>query len=178
MTNRRAVQTFCRIMAWLTLIGMAAAILIPVGIWMSPADYGVETWIDGLAAPQIAALSEGQRAAGLSVSLIGALLQAVALWLLRQTFLEGARGEWFSLKAVRSFRRFAWLLLILVFVGIFQATAISVIASADNPPGEHSISIGVGSREMGALFNALLMLFVAQMFAAGREADEENAAFI
>lgn len=178
MAHRTSIQGFCRVLAALTLVGMALAVLMPTLIWLLPGLFPANLFTESASLSEIVEMSAGQRATALAVALVGAALQVAALWSLRRTFLEGASGRWFSLEAVRSFRRFAWLSLVLVFVGVLQASAMSVISTWHLGNGQRSLSIGFGSEEARDLFSALLLLFVAHMFAEGREVDEENASFI
>lgn len=178
MAERRTVQTFCRLMAWLCVAGMILIPALAVSVWLLPGLAGNVTLNVARADVDASSLGPAQRLLGLAVSLMLAGVQVAALWFLRQAFVEGGRGVWFSLRAVRSFRRFAWLTLILVPLNVAQDSAMSVITTMNNPAGERMLSIGFGSDNFRALFTALVMLFVAHMFAAGREVDEENAAFI
>lgn len=82
------------------------------------------------------------------------------------------------IKINSGFRRFAWVSLAMVFVSIVQASAWSVILSTGTPGVENQLTIGFGSGEITKIFTALLFVFVAHIFLAGRATDEENASFI
>jgi hypothetical protein len=167
MLKHEGAKRLCRVLAGMSLIGMVAVPLIVAVIWLAPSPVGIFPNAD----PAL-------RLAAFGVAMASAAVRVAALWFLRRVFLEGAAGRWFSLPAVRNFRRFAWATLALVFIRIAEGSATSVILSLPNPPGERAFSIAAGSVDIGALFTALLMLFVAHIFVVGREADEEAAAFL
>lgn len=187
MQNRDGVKRFCRVMAVLSLIGVIGiAVLLPFAAYvlMAPTTFGPGTTISPSPnGPQIpgevfAEIGAGRRAIVTLVLVAALCVQGAALWFLRRTFLEGAAGRWFSLTAVQSFRRFAWLTLIFVFagVGVDIVTGAAIIPAL--PAGDRGMTVGLTTDRFGALFTALIMLFVAHMFAAGREVDEDNAAIL
>lgn len=175
MNTSNSLQGFARVMAFVTLAGAVLVLATAVLAWV---------FLNALAGfvPDFPAhpgeLSLGARLAGLTVSLLSAAIQVYGLLALRQTFLEAAAGRWLSLKSVIGFRRFAWVSVIMVFVGVVRASAYSVVFSWHNPPGSRELAISFGSQELGQLFTALLFVFAAHVFAAGREIEEENRAFI
>ncbi|GEM_PF-1459207 len=182
MQDREGVKRLCRVLAMLALAGMAAVPLVTLTVWWFPQLLSDEVYatLGGSNVDPAALLALGplQRITGMLVLLTGSGLQMAALWFLRRTFLEGAEGRWFSLAAVRNFRRFAWLSLVIVAVSVVQDSALSVITTIHLPPGQQMLVLSFGSNDFQRLFTGLVMLFVAHIFAAGREVDEENASFI
>lgn len=118
------------------------------------------------------------RLAGFAVFFLAALIQAYGLLGLRETFLEGAAGTPLSARAVNGFRRFAWVCLIMVFVGMVQHTVLVLLLSVSDPSQMGALSIQFGSKEFGGLFIALMLIFVAQVFSVGQRAADENQAFV
>lgn len=168
-------QRFAGLMAFITLLG---AFLVPV--------FTVLAWLvldsmNGFVADfprYVPPVSAWGQVAGLILATSGAVLQAYGLLGLRRTFLEAAAGRWLSIPAVLGFRRFAWVSVAMVFFSIVRESAYSMIFSWHNPPGSRVMTITFGSEQLAALFTALLLVFAAHVFAAGREVEEENRAFL
>ncbi|MEO1241751.1 MAG: hypothetical protein AAFX54_07560 [Pseudomonadota bacterium] len=173
-----STQRFAALLAQLTLAAAAALPVIAALIWIF--------WdaLAPLAAAQIGspydltALGAGGRFAGFGVMLVGAALQAYGLLGLRRTFLEASRDRALSTAAVNGFRRFAIISLVMVFIGIVQRAALIIIFSLSDPAHQGALSIQFGTPELKALFMGLLLVFVAQVFAQGKKAQDENAAFL
>ena len=171
------IARFARFMALATLLAAGALPLLAAGVWLffdhwAPLAVG-NAGVDF----DPAAVSAPMRLTAFLVSLAGAALQAYGLFGLRGAFLEAAEGRALSLKAVLGFRRFAWVAVAMVFVGIVQHAAYSAILTAGGP-GEGQMSLRLGTNELSALFTGLLFVFVAHVFAEGRKAAEENASFL
>lgn len=118
------------------------------------------------------------RLAGFVVAIIGALAGTYGLLGLRTTFLEAGQKRALSTASLRGFRRFAWISLFLAFYGIIQHTALVMIFSIADPSKPGSLSIQLGSNELKAIFSALLLVFVANVFAEAKLAKDENDGFI
>ena len=178
MLVNHSTRRFARVMAWATLLGAAALPVFAAAIWVFLDDVAPLAMNSGFMAFDPGTVGLWGRSSGFLVSLAGAGLQAWGLLCLRRTFLEAAEGRALSAVAVVSFRRFAWISFAAVFVGIAQHTGYVAIVSVSDPDVPNRIAVGVGSNELKALFTALLFVFAAHVFAAGREAEEENAAFL
>ncbi len=177
-TENPSATRFARIMAHMTLAGAIALPCIAAVIWLFWDDLAPLAAGNLGAGFDIENLSPLSRLAGFAVALAGAGIQVVGLLGLRRTFQEGAAGRPLSARSVLGFRRFARVAVIMVFVGIVQNTAYIVIFSISDPSTQGQLSINFGSDEIRALFMALLLLFVARVFAAGKRAADENAAFL
>ena len=165
-------------MAHVTLIGaiaLPAFAFIVWGFWDDLAALSAEGLVQTYDPTQMGLLA---RLAGFLVFFIAALIQAFGLLGLRETFLEGAAGTPLSARAVFGFRRFAWVSLIMVFVGIIQHTVLVLLLSVSDPSTMGALSIQVGSKELGGLFTGLLLIFVAHVFSLGQRAQDENAGFV
>jgi hypothetical protein len=178
MLVNRSTRRFAGIMARVTLLGAAALPVLAAAIWIYLDFFGRLAMDSGFMAFDPGAVGLSGRLAGFVVSLAGAGLQVWSLLCLRKTFQEAADGRALSAVAVFSFRRFAWISLAMVFVGIAQHTGYVAIVSMSDPDLPNQIAIRFGSGELKSLLIALLFVFAAQVFAAGREAQEENAAFL
>ncbi len=167
-----------RILSYFTLTGAVALPLIAVCTWifwdtLAPMASGnLQHVFD------VKGLSAGERIAGFTVSMLGAAIQAFGLLALRSTFREAAAGRPLSAKAIKGFRHFAWITLVMVFVGIAQYTGLVAILSLSDPAHPGMMEIKVGSNELKALFLGLLLVFVAHVFAEGKRAKDENETFL
>lgn len=100
-------------------------------------------------------------------------VQLYGLSNLRRTFAAAARGEWFATEAIDGFRRFAWSTIWMVPVNIAQKSATLAYVSWLDPAMKNVIAIDVGSDDIRSFVLAMLFLFVAQIFAVGRQIDED-----
>lgn len=171
-------RTLAVILAGVTGAAAIALPLIAASIWLFWGE------LAPYAAGQIgrpfdlAGIGPGARFAGLALSLTGALLQAFGLLGLRATFLEAAEGRALSARAIDGFRRFARVALIMVFFTIAERTGLVLIFSIADPEAPRTLAIEAGTPEIKSLFMALLLVFVAHVFAVAKRAKDENDAFL
>ncbi|MDZ3833318.1 MAG: hypothetical protein U0S50_16095 [Sphingopyxis sp.] len=100
-------------------------------------------------------------------------VQLYGLANLRRTFAAAARGDWFATEAIDGFRRFAWSTVWMVPVNIVQKSATLAYVSWLDPAMKNVIAIDIGSGDIRSFVLAMLFLFVAQIFAVGRQIDED-----
>lgn len=177
MANHLAIRRLAGVLALLTLVLSIALPLFAISSWLFIED--LAGLAQGVAATQLQNIEINlpYRLAGLGIALLGAGVQAYGLLALRQTFLEAAAARYLSTKAINGFRVFAWVSVAMVAYGILQHSAYGVIFSlAADGPG--ALSLRFGTSEFSALFVSLLFVFCAHLFAIGREAEQENAAFL
>ena len=170
-----------RLATFLSHITLIAAIILPVAaaliwiFWNDLAPYAAKNLHHVY---DVSSLGLGTRLAGFVLFLIAAIIQAYGLLGLRRTFLEAARGHPYSDRAIGGFKRFAWVSLIMVLVGIIQHTGLIMILSLSEPSHQGALSIQFGSNELKALFMGLLLVFVAHVFSEGKQAKDENETFL
>ena len=143
--------------------------------WNSFAHYAAENLP---IAYDLSGLTIGQRFIGFTLGLVGALIQAYGLLGLRTTFLEAREGRSLSNKSIQGFGRFAKVTLVMVFFGIIQRAGYIALFSVSDPDHLGRLDIQFGSTELKALFVGLLLVFVAYVFAEGKQAKDENEAFL
>lgn len=165
-------------LAHITLVIAIALPLFTIAIWMfwdafAGAAAGNLRW-----AFDLTTIGPMSRLAGFIVALVGALAGAYGLLGLRTTFLEARQQRALSADSLRGFRRFAWVSLFLAFYGIIQHTALVMVFSIADPEKPGALSIQIGSIELKAIFSALLLVFVASVFAEAKRAKDENDGFI
>jgi len=178
MERQQSIRRLAEVMAFLSLVAAIALPIIAVLIWVYIEELGALAVGNVGVAYDLINISVTARIAGVTVALIGAGLQVYGLLSLRKTFQEAAQSRWFSVVAVLNFRRFAWVSVIAVFYHIIQNAAYSAILTALGPSGKGQLAINVGTPDIKALFTALLFVFAAHIFAAGRMVEEENKAFL
>ncbi|MEM6852568.1 MAG: hypothetical protein AAF527_12620 [Pseudomonadota bacterium] len=170
-----------RLPALLSTASLIAAIALPiwaVALWVfwdpisAAAAAGAQLPYD----PSAVGLSG--RVAGCLVWLLGAAIQAYGLLGLRRTFAEAQAGRPLSSLSLKGFQRFAWASVASAAYGVAQHTALILILSVSDPATPGAVSIQFGSHQAQALFIGLLMVFVAEVFAEGKRAADETAAFI
>ena len=176
--RRLGMHRFARIMAFIALLAAVALPVIAAAGWI---------FLDKLAELAVGSIGvyfeadtvgTTARFIGFMVAAAGACLQAFGLLGLRRMFLEAAKGRWLSMAAIAGFRRFAWVSVAMVLVGIVQQSAYSAILTMGHPTRPGELAVSLGSNEVKALFTALLLVFAVHVFTAGRRAEEENAAFL
>ncbi len=177
MEHQNSLRPFAQVMVWITSFAAVALPVLTIMIWIYIKDLGVSS---GTVRPQydLTSLSLTARLLGFVICFIGAGIMTYGLLALRRTFQEAAAGRGLSLTAVVNFRRFALVTLVTAFYGILQNTLLSIVFTMGRPGQETQLSIMLGTPEVKALFTALLFVFVAHIFAAGRKAEEENAQFL
>lgn len=165
----------------LSVVALAAAIALPVvatAIWVFWNQLAELAAASYRYAYNVKGLGVGARAAGFGLYLTSALIQAYGLLGVRQTFQEAAAGRALSARAIAGFRRFAWVSFVMVFVKIIKHMGLILILSLSDPSTEGAIAIQFGTDELKALFFALLLVFVAQVFLEAKRAKDENETFV
>lgn len=178
MFNRFESNKLATFLAHATLIGAVLLPLSTIGTWVfwdtiAPLAVGnLGHFYD------VTQLGIGAKFLGACLFLAAALIQTYGLLGVRQTFLEAANGRALSAAAVAGFRRFAWVALIMVFVGVIQHTGVIALLSANDPSQPGAISIRLGMPELKAAFFALVLVFVAHVFTQAKQVKDENDAFL
>jgi len=171
-------QKFANALAQLTLMAAIIFPLISVVTWVFWSHFApivsdnIENVFD------LGSLTTGEQMIGFTISIIGAVIQSYGLMGLRQTFQQAAKGNAMSEKAISGFRRFAWVTLTLVFIGIIQKAGFILLFSLSDPAHPARLHFEIGSAESKSLFLGLLLVFVAQVFAEGKRAKDENETFL
>ncbi|MEO0399906.1 MAG: hypothetical protein AAF224_10860 [Pseudomonadota bacterium] len=178
MTPSRKFTALANTLATLTLLAAIALPLSAAAIWLlwnalAPYAAGNLQHVYDLTT-----LGVGARVAGFLVLLFGATIQAYGLLGVRRTFLEAAAGRAYSDRSLSGFKRFAWISVLMVFIGIAQQTGLIAIFSVSDPSHMGALSIQFGSNELKSLFTGALFVFVAHIFMEGKRAKDENEAFI
>lgn len=165
-------------MAFLTLVTVVALPAASMVIWLFWQSLAIHLAGGSAYGYDLTNLSAAARFAAFGLFFLGALVQAYGLLGIRRTFLEAAAGRSYSDRALGGFRRFAWITVVMVFVGIIQQTGLVAILSISDPARPGALSIQLGSEEVKALFMGLLLVFVARIFGEGKRAKDEIETFL
>jgi len=118
-----------------------------------------------------------QRIAGGLLMMLPFGCQIAGLWESRKCFRLFASGRIFVRDAVRCLRRFAAWMLASIFADSVADSALSVVMTAGNPPGQRVFSIGFGFDVNMAVFIGIVWLMAA-VIGHGQSIAEENASFV
>lgn len=176
MSNRN--RQLAVLLSGVTLLGAITLPLFTAVVWLFWDQFAPQVSGNLQYVFNLGGLSVGERLCGFALTLIGALIQAYGLLGLRITFCEAAIGNPLSERAIRGFRRFAWVVLIMVFIGVIQHTGLIVIFSLSDPAHQGTLEFKLGSNELKSLFMGLLLVFVSHVFAQGKRAKDENETFL
>ena len=117
-----------------------------------------------------------QRVIGVLVVEIPVVLTSLAMWEARRCFLAFARGEMFTMPAVRCLRRFAGWLLASTVASALITPIMSVVLTANNAPGTRVPELGFSSDHLLMLPRIAMMWLLAAVIAQGSAMAERSAA--
>lgn len=126
----------------------------------------------------IAALTPLTRVLGFLVSMIAASVVLYGLAQLRHLFRHYQRGHIFTEYALIRLRKFAWSLLLVGLLRPLTGAALSVLLSINNPPGQRTLALTVGSNDIALLFISGVFIVIAWIMAEGVRLADENAQII
>lgn len=178
MKSRLPMRSLTMVLTYATLILMVLAPLGSIAIWVFWDVWGYPEFSPLLPDHDLLNIDAATKAAGAAILLIGELIEAYGLFSLHKTFSEASKGRPLSVRSVNGFRRFAWVMLIMVPVLFAEESAVVWLLSATDPTQPQFLHFGLGTDAIGDLFWGLMFVVVAEIFAEGRLASEENDAFL
>lgn len=178
MRDLARVQHVSRIMRLLCTVAIVA---LPVGLALMWLYF--DTVRDGWPAVNVVPnlpprLPIAERAAGFAITMIPAGMVVYGLLRLRALFGLYARGEVFHPAAARCLRGFAWALVLVGASNPLTGALLSVALTLGNPPGERTLSISLGSDDLGTVFLGGLLLVIAWIMGEAGRIAEENRQFV
>lgn len=178
MFSEALARKLARIMAALIMVFIVIILFSMTSFGFFAKSLTALAPIDGPYKFDLSGLTTAMQAALIAVLVLPTLLVCYGLLGLRQTFLEAAAERTFSNKAVSGLRRFAFVSLVMVVVGVFQNAAMMAIFTYTDPnlPGE--LPIEFGSEELEDLFNTIMIFFVCHIFVLAKRTKDENDAFL
>lgn len=104
------------------------------------------------------------------------LLTSLAMWEARKCFLAFARGDMFTMPAVRCLRGFAAWLLASTLVSVLLLPVMSVVLTAGNAHGTRVLELGLDTEQLLMLPRIAMMWLLAAAIAQGSAMAERSAA--
>ncbi len=89
-----------------------------------------------------------------------------------------ARGDVFSVPALRALSQIATALFFNVFASVFVKMPISFLLTRDNPPGHRFMSLGIAPSDLLVLFLAGTALIIARVMSEAHKVADDNASFV
>lgn len=165
-----------RIVQGLCLLGALVLIAVPPWVWSSPE-------LVHQFAPEIAGVHEPTvdtraRALGAALSLLPVGVGLYALWQLWGLFAEYGRGRVFGRVALDRLRRFAWALLAAALLAPLLRSAMSVVLTLANPPGQRMLVVSLSWHDYMAVLLAAVLIAIATVMAEAVRLAEENEGFV
>ncbi len=176
--SARQIQRLARLLAFASLIFMITLPLALLIFWSSANDAELAR-IAGLAPQAVpVTLATWQHIAGACISGFPMLALILGLRQARNCFKLFAEGTVFSTQAIHHLRRFAGWIMVSLVLGLCAGPALSVLLTANNPPGMHQLAVGIGSNQVFTLFFAGMVWLMAAVIGEGQSLAEENDSFV
>ena len=171
-----------RISSRLYLVFLTLLILVPaftIGFWLFYNDIpqtliSVSTGLSSdLPVPPI--LDGTQRMLGFLVSLLPLAAKVFAMVTLMRLLKLYRAGQIFSAAHVRHFKRLGHILVFYGVAGILETSALGLVMTMNNPPGQRMLTFGVSSDDVTLFVIAAIVLMLAWVMDEGRQQAEEQA---
>lgn len=101
-----------------------------------------------------------------------------ALWQLWHLFGAYAQGSVFGAEPTRRLRRLGWSLVLAALLGPVVDALVVLALTLNNPPGQRSLSLGVGTNDYIALLAGGLLIAVSWAMAEATRIEQDNAGFV
>ncbi|MCE5210864.1 MAG: DUF2975 domain-containing protein [Deltaproteobacteria bacterium] len=176
MDNLSKIKKFSKQFYLLLSILLVAIPLLDIGFW-SLINYLPETLINvnTSGSPIVPnKLSVQLQVIGFIVSLLPLSALLYCIMNIRKLFSFYREGVIFSFEHVNLFKKTATALLLWVVLKIIYDSAVSVIFTFGNPPGQRLLRVGLGSGEITALFVGGIIFIIAWVMDEGRILNEEK----
>ena len=166
------VRRLAGLMSWVTLALGALMTVASIYIWF---DWSAPV----PASPEFVQISTATQAS--LMALVGLPALGLMLWGLWNAFwlfrnLRG--GAVFVTETGTRIHRVGLAILLLPFVGVASGAAATVITSWNNPPGEHEISVTIGSADVVMLVAGAMLLLLGWAMAKATSIADENRQFV
>ncbi|MEM7359648.1 MAG: DUF2975 domain-containing protein [Pseudomonadota bacterium] len=179
MNNIARIKTISRLMEHFCLIVMIALPMWVIWFWTNADQYLAELSFAReslLLDMQYIELYQLVLAGGLSMLSILVLVYGISH--LRRLFVLFQQGEFFSEHSARHLHIFGLTLFISALLKPVVSAALSLILTMGNPPGQKSVVVEFGSREISMIFIAGTILVITWILREGQKLAAENAEFV
>ena len=171
------VRRIARWMRAMALLG-GAVLCMTIVLWSSP------EWIAKVIAHE-AGLDDARitvtpavQWAGVFVGMVPISVGLFALFQVWHLFGDYGRGAIFTPGATARLRRLAWSLIGVAAVQVLARTAIGLVLTMNNPPGEKVLIVRISSDDYVVLLFGVLLLAIAWVMVEATRLAQENAEFI
>ena len=174
MDRVRRIARWVRAMA---LIGGIVLLVLGVTLWASPA------WVAEVAASEAGVamkspVTPAMQWGGALVGMVPVSLGLFALFQVWQLFGDYGRGAIFTPGASLRLRRLAWSLMGVAAAQVLARTAIGLVLTMNNPPGQKMLVIRLSSHDYVLLLFGVLLLAIAWVMVEATRLAQENAEFV
>ncbi len=166
------------ILSWACL---GVAVLVPLAVvlsWVLAAPETLDAALRATGPGPRGDLAWWQRAAGLVLSLIPALLMSRGLWRAQHCFHRFAGGVFFDHGNVADLRAFAGNAFAATIAGLVLKPVIAMLVTLGRPAGQLTLSIGLESAEVFGLLISGTVWVMAHVMAQAIALADENASFV
>lgn len=165
-------------MMWVTTVGIVLIVVLMGLAFMIP------EWSRNLLLNRLGATG-GKLPLGPTEQVFAAMIFAVpigvmvwGLWHVRTLFSEFAQGRMFTAAAARHLRQFGVSVLIQGPLGPLTATALGLVLSLGNPPGQRYLVLTLSINDYYALIVGGVLVAVASLVREAARLADENASFV
>ncbi|WP_419778385.1 DUF2975 domain-containing protein [Maridesulfovibrio sp.] len=159
---------------------LVALIIIPVfeiACWVlfdgDPESYFISEFLMDFDPEYLGPLTGGQKFLGLLASAPYAVLGMFCSWQLFKLFGLYSQGHIFTAENSSCYSKAAWALLIGEVIYPFTQTAVSYIATMNNPVGERLIMVSFDDANIGNIVVACVILAISWVMDEGRKLQDE-----
>jgi Protein of unknown function (DUF2975) len=176
------MQRFSAVLAWTLLI---LSVSLPLAALFTAINADAQALMkaaglsgEGLRQAQQTPLSPARRWLLGVLGLIPVVVLSVGLLQLRGTFLQFAKGSYFSPQAIAGLRRFTLMIGLVGLTEIMLTPLQSVLLTLDNGAGQKQLVIAISSSQCMAVVVALCVWVVAWVMGHAASLQEENRQFV
>jgi hypothetical protein len=163
---------------WLSSIAFAILPLVAIG-WIAALVVDPT-----LIAASVLGLPEATAFTRPKVVFAGAILALVilpvvfALWQMRRLFGRYRTGDVLTADAAEDIRRIGLAFVVIAALKVVIPTLVVLVLTANNPPGQRALSVGVTSDSLAFLLTGGLLTVIGWAMVEAARAVEENARFV
>jgi hypothetical protein len=178
MDNTTKIRRVSIALRFACLIYLICSPLLTLGIWLNFEQLGANTEPFSNLPLQMEYIGPVNLILGFLVSCLPMGIMMYGVWRLRLLFGLYRTGALFTPAIACHIQVFAAMLMLKVVTSPIVDIFLSLFLTMNNPAGERSISISLGSDDLSVLFLSGVMFAVAWIMREGQRLAEENAEFI
>lgn len=152
--------------------------VLAIGIWLNFEAFALTSEAFSNLPLQMEYIGPTNLMLGFLVGCLPMGLMMYGVWRLRQLFGLYRTGALFTPAIAGHLQAFAAMLMLTVITSPLVDVLTSLVLTMNNPAGERSISINLGSNDLSVLFLSGVMFAIAWIMREGHRLAEENAEFV